>query len=194
MTLPDLAHAASPGSDMLAMAMDMSQVGPLQSPDLSPAPAPDMTHAAGTIPDPGNGNPNGTFPWPDTEPNNTPDKAVAVGTATVTETIIRPWFDSGPDAIGGTDTADYWVFRSSPSGGTFSFDMSWSSNTNLADAALYKVVAGVQQMPAVKIWDSTSTSGESATMGVNEATLEASTVYLFEITAVDAPVSTGYSA
>src|SRR5438128_11084064 len=73
--------------------------------DLTMAPSPDLTMGMMVkVPDPGNG-PLVTD-GPDTEPNDTPDKAVPLGTGTMMDTMgVYAWMgfiQNAPSTIGGT--------------------------------------------------------------------------------------------
>jgi len=130
----------------------------------------------GSIPDPGtsDGVDNN---FTDVEPNNTPDQATPLGVAAGAGVAV--WVNG--NTIGGSDSADYFVFNSGPKAGPFSFDICFNSpdNTSLT-ATLWKVVGGAEQKPPVGTW--TGAMGCVTDMTAAPM-LEASTDYLFGLTA-----------
>ncbi len=112
----------------------------------------------------------------DVEPNNTPQQATPLGTAAGS---VYTWVEG--NTIGGTDTADYFVFESSAAGGMFTLGASglcYTGTITSLTATLWKVAAGQEVLPPVGTWTSSTGSCTSGT-----ATLEASTEYLLEVTA-----------
>src|SRR5262249_47266958 len=132
----------------LAACSDSAQSeGPASPPDaaLPDATLPDARADAATalvIPDPG----TGPMPqvWPVTEPNDTPEQAVALG---VGLGQIGPYvglFGAGGH-IGGGDEADWFVFRTGHDPGTtFIATACWDPalHVNLLDFALYQFFEG----------------------------------------------------
>ncbi len=112
----------------------------------------------------------------DVEPNNTPSQATPLGTAVAS---VYTWVSG--NTIGGSDTADYFVFDSSAAGGMFTLGASglcYTGSITSLTATLWKVAAGQEVLPPVGTWTSSTGSCTSGT-----ATLEASTEYLLEVTA-----------
>jgi hypothetical protein len=135
-----------------------------------------------TVPDPGAG--AIPFSWPDTEPNDSPCQASAVGTSAGAGEAT--WFDGTAESgsLGGTDRKDYFVFKSSSQGGMFHNGPCWDGTAapNLMDAYLYKVVDG--QVDAM-VGSSTDTDAACEnTTGGGDVAMEANTVYLLELRAV----------
>ncbi len=130
---------------------------------------------AGGIPDPGTSD-DVDNNFGDVEPNDTPQEATPLGVAMSGD--IGVWVNG--NAIGGTDTSDYFVFKSGPATGAFSFDICFNAPVTAMTASLWKVVGGTQQMPAVGTWTS---SGTCVTDMTSPAMMEASTDYLFGLTA-----------
>jgi hypothetical protein len=138
----------------------------------------------GSIPDPGTGN-QVDNDFTDKEPNDTPQQATPLGVASTGN--INVWV--GGNTIGGSNTADYFVFKSGSTAGQFTFDICFSAPTTAMTATLWKVSGGMQQMPPVGTWMSSSTCVTNMTM---PASLEASTDYLLGLTATGG--SSMYSA
>ncbi|HTM20874.1 MAG TPA: hypothetical protein VL172_10210 [Kofleriaceae bacterium] len=139
---------------------------------------------AGLVPDPGNA--AIPFSWPDTEPNDTPQQAVPLGTSV--NAGEATWFDGTAESgsLGGTDRADFFVFRSSPQGGMFHAAPCWDGTAapNLIDFYVYKVVDGhVDSMAGSSTATDDGCENLTATADV---TMEASTVYLLELRALGA--------
>jgi hypothetical protein len=158
----------------------------------SPPGQPDAMVGGGNVPDPGNG--AIPFSWPDTEPNDTPATAARVGTST--NPGEGTWFDGtlASGQLGGTDTEDYFVFRSSPQGGNFHNGPCWdgSAAPNLIDFYVYKVVDGTVG-PMVGSSATTDPACENTT-GTADFAMEASTVYLLEMRAPSGLPPTTYAA
>jgi hypothetical protein len=145
-----------------------------------------------TVPDPGSG--AIPFSWQDTEPNNTPAGAVALGTSTGAGEAT--WFDGTATSgtLGGSDTSDYFVFRSSPQGGNFHAGPCWdgSAAPNLLDFYIYKVAGG--QVGAMVGSSVTTDPACENVNGSADITMEPSTVYLLELRATAGSPSTVYAA
>ncbi len=130
---------------------------------------------SGAIPDPGTGHGvDGDFA--DVEPNDTPSQATPLGIAA--SSTVRVWVTN--NSIGGSDTADYFVFKSGAAAGTFSFDMCFSGSIGGLTATLWTVSNGQMVTPPVGTWMSAGTCVVSSGMG---APLAANTTYLFGVTA-----------
>jgi hypothetical protein len=130
----------------------------------------------GSIPDPGtsDGVDNN---FTDVEPNNTPDQATPLGVAAGAGVAV--WVNG--NTIGGpSNPADYFVFKSNAAAGQFTFDVCFGAPITAMTATLSKVVDGEEQTPPVGMW--TSSMG-CVTDNSAPAELEASTVYLFGLTA-----------
>jgi len=140
--------------------------------------------ALALVPDPGTG--AIPFSWPDTEPNDTPAQAVPVGTSTGAGEAT--WFDGtlSSGSLGGTDVADYFVFRSSPQGGNFHNGPCWDQTTapNLMDFYLYKVVDG--HVGAMVGSSATTDPACENIGGAADVAMEPSTIYLLELRATGA--------
>jgi hypothetical protein len=131
---------------------------------------------AGLIPDPGTvdqvDNNFGSV-----EPNNTPEQATPLGTAS--SGSVNVWVDT--NTVGGSDNpADYFVFKSGSAAGQFTLDICFTAPLTGLTATLWKVAGGEAEMPPVGTWTS---SGTCVTDHTTPAALEASTDYLFGITA-----------
>jgi len=143
-----------------------------------------MMMGGGNIPDPGNSDAIDQN-IASVEPNDTPAQATPLGTAKAGD--IRGWING--IQIGGGDNADYFVFRSGPMAGQFTFDICWSGNVTSMTAELWKVVNGQQVLPSIHQWTATSMMGVGGNMGCvmtaasGDAPLEANPVYLFGVTA-----------
>jgi len=125
------------------------------------------------VPDPG----TGPMPadWPDTEPNDSPDRAVPLGVAPAVQ--IGPYVGHGH--LGGGDEADYFVFRSNHAMTTMIAGATWPLQVDLLDFALYKVVDGQPPIP-VAASHATTLGGEFPSPPWQIA-LEPDTKYLFAI-------------
>ncbi len=144
-----------------------------QAPDLAMAMVP-------KVPDPGSG--EVVTDWPDTEPNDTPDKAVPLGTGSQNDVAngLYAWMGFNPPSmIGGADTADFYVFGSGPVT-KLHLQPCWQSpQVNLLDYYLYKAVDG---QPLAMIGSSTTTDVACETHA--DWTLEPNTRYVIEIRSV----------
>jgi hypothetical protein len=129
---------------------------------------------ANCIPDPGTSDAVDNN-WGSVAPNSTPAEATPLGTAAGAD--IYSWVNSND--IGGSDTTNYFVFRTSATAGTLSFDFCFASPLTSMTATMWVVANGVQQEPAVATWNST---GTCVTNMPTPTPIEASTVYLFELT------------
>jgi hypothetical protein len=153
-------------------------------PDAAPT-VPDAAHPADAgpvyvIPDPGTG--KMAFSWPDREPNDTPAQAVPLG---VGEGQIGPYIEAqtGKTHIGGSDVADYFVFRtSSQTGSTLISQACWDAamNVNLLDIELWKVDG--QTLIPVASSRSTNTGCEAPRWNLP---LAPATTYLYAILSVE---------
>jgi len=131
---------------------------------------------AGGIPDPGTSD-QVDQDFTNVEPNDTPQQATPLGVAMSGSVAV--WV--GGNTIGGSDNpADYFVFKSGPAPGAFSFDVCFGPPITDMTATLWKVVGGAQQTPPIGTWASSGTCVTNSGMG---APLEASTDYLFGLTA-----------
>jgi hypothetical protein len=130
---------------------------------------------AGGITDPGtsNGVDNN---FGDVEPNDTPQQATPLGVGMAAGVYV--WVNA--NSIGGSDSSDYFVFRTGAMPGPFSFDICYMAPTTGMTATLWKVVSGKEQTPPVGTWTGT-TGCVLDTMA--PPMLEASTEYLFGLTA-----------
>jgi hypothetical protein len=133
----------------------------------------------GAVPDPGNG--ALVTDWLDTEPNDTQATAVPLGTATADVYTWMGFVADPPSQIGGSDTADFYVFRSGPAASIFHSQVCWSSGTNLIDFKLSKVVGGQPVSPPLASFTSADTACENPPA---DTPLEPNTVYLVELDAV----------
>src|SRR5205814_5865727 len=100
--------------------------------------APPADSAGVTVPDPGSG--PLPFSWPDTEPNDSASQATPLGTSV--QMGEATWFDGtmASGSLGGTDLEDWFVWKSSPMGGSFHAGPCWNGTTapNLIDFYIYK--------------------------------------------------------
>jgi hypothetical protein len=145
----------------------------------SPASPPLGPWPAGGVPNPGPGNQVDTA-FNNVSPNDTPGQATPLGTSTLADVAV--WI--GNNAIGGPGNAsNYFVFRTSPAAGTFGFDGCFTSPITSLDASLWKVVEAQPIMPAVASWSATASDGGPGCLSSDTAPLEASTVYLYGLTA-----------
>ena len=147
---------------------------------------------AATVPDPGAG--AIPFSWPDTEPNDTPSQAVTLGTSTGAGEAT--WFDGTATSgqLGAGDQHDYFVFRSSATGGNFHAGPCWDGTAapNLMDFYLYKVVGG--QVGAMVGSSATTDPACENVSGTADVAMEPNTVYLLELRATPGAPSTLYAA
>jgi hypothetical protein len=138
----------------------------------------DMAMAGGMIPDPGTSN-MVDINFGSVEPNDIPSQATPLGVAKMGDIMV--WV-SGNNA-GGSNTTDYFVFKTSPMTGQFSMGFSgicWSPAITNLNATLWKVAAGQQVLPPVHSWVG---SGSCVKSMMGDAPLEASTEYLFAVQA-----------
>lgn len=146
----------------------------------------------GSIPDPGSA--AIPFSWPDTEPNDTPQTAVPLGTSV--NAGEATWFDGTATSgqLGGSDTEDYFVWKSSTQGGNFHAGPCWDGTAapNLLDFFVYEVDNGQEgQMVA----SSTDTDPACENMAAAaDFTMQPSTVYLLELRAKPGSPQTLYAA
>jgi hypothetical protein len=132
----------------------------------------DMAMAAGSIPDPGTGH-GVDSNFGNVEPNDSPSQATPLGVASSASVYL--WVSG--NAGGGTDTEDYFVFKTSASAGTFTLStggLCWGGSITGITATLWKVVSGQQMLPPVQTWASTA----SCTPPGTAPALEANTEYL----------------
>jgi hypothetical protein len=135
----------------------------------SPAPPSDG------IPDPGPGN-EVDDDFDSVSPNDTPDQATPLGTSTTADVVV--WIVSN-DIGGSAGPANYFVFRSGPAAGQFAFDGCFEPPVTSLTAGLWQVVDAQQKLPPVATW----TSAADGCLSNATAPIEASTVYLFGVTA-----------
>jgi hypothetical protein len=140
------------------------------------SPSSSASGMTGGIPDPGAGS-QVDQDFTSKEPNNTPQQATPLGTSMLSG--VNVWVN-GNTVGGATNNADYFVFKSGPQAGPFTFDVCFSAPLTGLTATLWKVVGGQEQMPPVGTWMSTSTCVTNQGMMVQ---LDASTDYLFGLTA-----------
>jgi hypothetical protein len=111
-------------------------------------------------------------------PNNTPSEATPLGTAMGADVYV--WVN-GNNIGGPGNTANYFVFGTTPTAGQFSFDICFNAPTTEMTATLWKVANGAEVQPPVGTWNS-GASGTCVTDMATPAPLEASSVYLFGLT------------
>jgi hypothetical protein len=136
----------------------------------------DMATVPGGIPDPGAGNAVDNN-FADVEPNDTPQTATPLGTSA--QAMLYLWITNNMG--GGTDTSEYYVFKTGATAGTFTLGTSglcWSGGITGIDATLWKVVAGMQVLPPIQTWMSTA----SCTPPGTAPAVEANTEYLLGLT------------
>jgi hypothetical protein len=134
--------------------------------------------AAGGIPGPGTGDgvDNDFTSMPG---DGTPQTATPLGVSTSTMGL-NVWV--GGNSIGGAgNDANYFVFESGPAMQPFTFDVCFNPPITAMTASLWKVSGGKQVMPPLGTWQSTGTCVTN--MGSAMVNLEASTEYLFGVTA-----------
>jgi hypothetical protein len=127
------------------------------------------------IPDPGPGN-EVDFDFTSVPPNDTPDQATPLGTATTADVTV--WI-VGNDIGGSANPANYFVFRSGPAAGQFAFDGCFGPPITSLTAELSQVVDAQQKLPPLATWTSTP----DGCLSNATAPIEAATVYLFGLTA-----------
>jgi hypothetical protein len=131
------------------------------------------------IPDPGSGN-QVDVAFNSVPPNDTPDKATPLGTSTTADVTV--WITS--NAIGGSSNpANYFVFRSGPSAGQFSFDGCFGPPITSMTAGLWKVADAQLVLPPVATWASVGDSSAGGCLSNAVAALDANTVYVWGLTA-----------
>jgi hypothetical protein len=133
--------------------------------------------AQGAIPDPGSGDEFDNNVG-DVEPNDTPEQATPLGTAAGPD--LYTWVNG--NSIGGTDTADYFVFQSGPMPGEFvlgSSGLCWGPPLTSLTATLWKVENAQQVMPPIHTWTNSVNNCLMSMMG--DAPVEANTVYLLGV-------------
>ena len=155
------------------------------------ASGPDAAGGA-TVPDPGTA--AIPFSWPDTEPNDSPSHAVPLGTSV--NAGEATWFDgtAASGQLGGSDTSDFFVFKSSPQGGNFHAGPCWDGTAapNLMDFYLYEVDSGTV---GAMVASSTDTDPACENMSAAaDITMQPSTVYLLELRATAGAPQTTYAA
>jgi hypothetical protein len=131
-----------------------------------------MQMMGAAVPDPGSGN-GVDNNFGEVEPNDTPGTATPLGTAANGSVYVWVTQNSG----GGTDMADYFVFKTANNPGTFtlsSLGICWDGGITGIDASLWKVQNGQQVMPAIQTWMSTT----SCTPPGNSPALEGNSEYL----------------
>jgi hypothetical protein len=138
------------------------------------------TTMAGGIPAPGTSD-QVDNDFTDVEPNNTPEQATPLGIAAASD--VNVWVNG--NTIGGSgNTEDYFVFESSATAGAFTFDVCFMAPVTAMTATLWKVENAAEVTPPVGTW--TSSTG-CVTGPMAGAPLEASTVYLFGLSATGGP-------
>jgi hypothetical protein len=133
----------------------------------------DLAMSGGMVPDPGNGNAVDQD-FGDVEPNDTPAQATPLGISQDTMGVYA-WV--GGNSLGGTDTADYFVFKST-SAGPFTMNACSTPGLTNLNATIWKVQNGQQVNPPIHMW--TGVNG-CITVQPTDAVLEANTVYLLGI-------------
>jgi hypothetical protein len=132
------------------------------------------------VPGPGN---QVDIAFDDDGQNFTPAHAAPLGTSTTSDVTV--WV--GENTIGGAHPSSYYVFKSGPAAGTFAFDGCFSAPITSMTASLWKVTDvdqhAEQQTPPVGTWASTP-DGASGCFASSTAPMEASTIYLFGLTAL----------
>ncbi len=125
------------------------------------------------------------FDWADTEPNNTPQQAQAIGTF---EFALWMGFGAVPNSINANDDVDYYVFRAPDADGLANlfpegFTVFWNAQINLLDMRLYEVNNGT--LGAMVREAATDTIGQENLMeGTTPAeVLTPGGIYLLEIAA-----------
>lgn len=159
-------------------------MGDMAGRDLAGGGGGDMAMMMGmTIPDPGTSN-NVDNNFGSTEPNDTPSQATPLG---VSQSTMGVYVWVSGNTIGGGDLSDYFVFKSSPSGGPFTLGTGGLCFNNppitSMTATLWTVQNNLQVNPPVHVWNSTGTCVASM---AGDATLQPSTTYLLGVTAVGA--------
>lgn len=141
----------------------------------------DMAMGGGNIPSPGTGNAVDNN-FGDVEPNDTPQQATPLGVSASTMGVYV-WVTT--NTIGGTDSADYFVFNSGPTGGPFTLGSSGLCFNNppitSMTATLWQVQNGAQVNPPVHTWS--SGSGTCVRSMAGDATLVANSDYLLGVVA-----------
>jgi hypothetical protein len=141
------------------------------------------TGTSGGIPDAGSSD-QVDQDFTDLEPNDTPETATPLGTAV--NAGVGVWVTN--NTIGGTDTADYFVFKMSQAG-PFTFDICFGTSLTGMTVTLWKVVGGVAQDPPVGTW---TTATGCVDDFASTPMLEANTEYLLGLTVTGGPG--GYGA
>jgi hypothetical protein len=143
------------------------------------APAQEPTWPDGGVPDPGTGH-QVDIAFDNVPPNDTPDQATPLGTSTMADVTV--WITG--NAIGGKgNEANYFVFRSGPAAGQFAFNGCFTKPIASMDVNLWKVVEAKVLTPPVATWTATLDDAGMGCLDNEGAKLEASTVYLFGLTA-----------
>jgi hypothetical protein len=138
----------------------------------------DMMNGMPTVPDPGTGN-GVDNNFGSVEPNDTPAHATPLGVSTAAGVAV--WVSG--NSTSATDGSDYFVFKSGQAG-PFSFNICFGTGGITAmTATLWKVSNGQQMMPPIHQWTSSASCLQTA---AGDASLEASTVYLFGVQATGA--------
>lgn len=176
--MPAMRAAASIAAPLTLAALALSLCLGCGSSSSSPTTYPPWPD--GGIPDPGPGN-QVNVAFASVPPNDTPDTATPLGTSTTGDVVV--WITG--NAIGGPGNAsNYFVFRSGPTAGQFSFDGCFGLPITGMTGGLWKVVDATQQLPAVVTWKSTGDGDAGMGCLSNEvASLEPNTGYLFGLTA-----------
>ena len=125
------------------------------------------------IPDPGMG--DGIGNCTDAEPNNSPEDATPCGT---TGNAFGAAIYCG-SSLGGADSADNFVLRTSVISDTFSQYSYWNTGGNLLDQVLYEVTEDCTNLVEVYRWDSTNAGWENGDHDQN-AMVKPNTVYMLQ--------------
>ena len=143
----------------------------------SPSGGPNPNPGGGSVADPGPGS-GVDDNFGSVEPNDTPAEATPLGTSKGTGDV-HVWVTK--DLLTAGDDTDYFVFKSAPMAGQFTFNICWSGAITAMTATLWKVENGQQVMPPVHQWMGAGSCVMSAQVG--EAPLVANGEYLFGLQA-----------
>jgi hypothetical protein len=149
----------------------------------SPASPPLGPWPDGGVPNPGEGH-QVDIAFDNLFPNDTPDLATPLGTSI--ESDVTVWI--GDNVIGGMgNEANYFVFRTGPSSGTFAFDGCFTSPITAMTATFSTVVEANVILPPVATWTTQAGDASGGCLNNASAPMDANTVYLFGLTAVGGP-------
>jgi hypothetical protein len=127
--------------------------------------------------DPGPGN-QVNIAFNNTTNNDSIAHAAPLGTSLTSDVTV--WITQ--NTIGGDFPANYFVFRSAPEAGTFFFNGCSNAPITSMTADLWEVEGSELKQPAVGSWKSVASGGTACFNNVS-AMMEASTVYVFGLTA-----------